>query len=125
MNSAHNFTSPLTILCEAVFEQHVRRVVRQTKELIHARDPSVDFGTPEEHGWELTENGWMPVMFVGQTASELIDGLFCVCALQKDLCSNCPCSLNGISWIYFCSCAGDIKKCHNEKTLFATVPDES
>ena len=107
--------------CEPVFEQHVKRVVRQTKEWVHARNPDIDIGTPETQGWEITNQGLMPVLFVGQTASEMIDGLFCECELKGTVSGQCPCILNGLTYINLCICGGDIEKCHNEQTLFATV----
>lgn len=43
-----------------------------------ARDPSIDIGSPQTHGWSDGENGIEPVLYEGLTALELIDGMLWV-----------------------------------------------
>ena len=75
-------------------------------------------GTPPTHGWENSEQGFMPLMYQGPTSAELTDGLFCECE-GGTACDQCLCFLNGLPCINLCNCDGDIETCYNEKTLFA------
>ena len=71
---------------ELIFEQNVKRAIRHTKKWVHDWNPDIDIGTPETQGWEITNQRLMPMMFVGQTASEMIDRLFCECELKWAVC---------------------------------------
>ena len=94
-----------------VFLEHVKRAVWQIKLWVNARDPSVDIGTPLTHGWEQTNQGWIPLMYEGPTAAEMIEDLFCECE-RGEICDKCPCFLNALPCIDVCNCGGDIGACH-------------
>lgn len=74
-----------------------------------ARDPNVDIGSPRTHGWTDGDNGIEPILYEGLTASELIDGMVCVCK-GKNICgTECSCYQVGLACLEFCKCEEDSK----------------
>ena len=86
--------------CEDSFKQHVKRSVFQTNIWVHAHDAVYASGKPEEYEWVRNGNSLEPVYFEGQSASQLLDGFFCRCAVNN-ACSTlrCPCSQHNMPCI--------------------------
>ena len=112
---ASNKDTPMSRLppCEAVFQQHVLRVMWQVRIWINARTPDLVSGSPFELGWHKKEGIIEPVMYEGKTASEVINGLACNCKGKKRCKIDCSCYMASISCIELCICEGEENKCHN------------
>ena len=99
--------------CEAVFRQHVLRVMWQLRLWVNARTPELVNGSPFDFGWEKKDGNIEPVMYEGQTTAEKISGLTCNCKGKKRCKVDCSCYVNNLPCIELCLCGSEENKCHN------------
>ena len=99
--------------CEAVFREHVLRVMWQARIWVNARTPELVNGSPFEFGWKNKDGKIEPIMYKGKTTAEMISGLTCNCKGNRRCKVNCSCYVNSLPCIELCLCESLENKCHN------------
>ena len=99
--------------CEDSFRQHVRRTTYQTRIWMNADRGVLDMESPVGHGWENGNTGLVPTYYTGDTATDILQNLFCNCSGKKPCSAQfCTCVRNGFDCINICECSTS-NKCFN------------
>ena len=86
----------------------------QVRIWINARTPELVNGSPVNLGWQI-KGVIKPVIYISETASELIYDLICHCKGKKRCQRNCPCYISNLLCIKLCVCVKVMNK-------FAIIP---
>ena len=98
--------------CEDSFRQHVKRAMWQTRILTNSHHPKPQLGNPEDFGWKRLNTELIPVLYEGQSASEILDCLVCTCRKRSCSSTTCICRQNNLPCIELCYCKSE-ENCSN------------
>lgn len=107
-------------LKEAVLRAHYQVMVWNND-----RVPNPELPSPQDYGWEMEANEWVPVMTTLPPAPEAIIHLV-KCSCAKERCSNnrCQCRKAGLTCTDLCTCSDSEELCSNKQEE-DKEPDES
>ena len=84
-----------------------------------------DIPSPENYGWTLEDNRWVPIMTTQLPAPKSIIQLVkCGCAKAKCDTNRCSCRRAGLSYTELCACCEIDEVCTNDKALVCEEESE-
>ena len=96
-------------LREAILKAHHQVLVWNKDVVANCTLPS-----PENYGWELHEEKWVPIMTTLHPAPQAIINLVkCKCSEERCSTNRCQCKKNGLYCIDLCGCSDNGEQCEN------------
>ena len=96
-------------LRQAILRAHYQALVWNNDIVTNPTLPS-----PENYGWELHGDKWVPVMMTLPPAPQAIIHLVkCKCAKERCSTNRCQCKKNGLNCTDLCGCSDNKEQCEN------------
>ena len=100
-------------LHEALMRAHYQAMVWNNDKVTNPELPS-----PQDYGWVMKDNEWLPVMTRLPPAPEAVIHLVkCGCVKQRCETNHCQCRKAGLNCTDLCSCSDNWEKCENEEQI--------